>query len=274
MAILDDIFAKSASDLNAKKKKISNKEALNMAYLELLAEQSLKFKPRDPQALLKALKKDGSKHKIIAEIKKASPSKGLIRENFNYIRIAHDYEENGAAAISVLTEKNFFQGDLEYLQNIAQSVKTPLLRKDFIFDEYQILESVVAGADFILLIAKRFESENPDKMKALADLARKFKMEVLFEIHSEKELEWAMKAEAKIIGVNNRNLSDFSVDLKLSEKLLPQIPADIIKVAESGIHDKTDLKTLSAFGADAFLIGEYFMRQNDCGAALREFVSK
>lgn len=264
MAILDEIFAQSKKDLEARKARLS------LSYLEKLAQKSLDFKRRDPQKLLKALKKSAERYNIIAEIKKASPSEGVIRADFNPVKIAHEYEKNGAAAISVLTEKSRFYGDLEFLQYIAKSVKTPLLQKDFISDEYQILEGVVAGADFILLIARMLEKP---RMQGLATLAREFDMEVLFEIHDEKDLDAVANLDPAIVGINNRDLESFKTDLSVSEKLLPKVPYTAVKVVESGIHDKKDLQTLDIMGADAFLIGTYFMRQSDCGGALREFVA-
>lgn len=263
--ILDEIFAQCKENLKRQKQQISYNN------IEQKAVQNAEFKPRNPQNILHALRKNDHQFNVIAEVKKASPSKGVIREEFLPLHIAQNYAQNGAVAISVLTEKHYFQGDLAYLEAISKHVQVPLLRKDFIVDEYQILESLASGADFILLIARMFEKKELHK---LAHFAKSLKLEVLFEIHSKQDLEKALFANAKIIGVNHRDLNDFSVDITLCEKLLPFIPKESVIVAESGLNDKQNVLYLDALGVDAFLIGEYLMRQNDEGIALRNLIER
>lgn len=263
--ILDEIFAKSKADLECEKEQISYKK------MEEKAAQNAKFKQRNPQNLFHILRKNAQHFNIIAEVKKASPSKGVIRADFSPIKIAQHYAQNNATAISVLTEKHYFKGDLAYLQAISEAVNVPLLRKDFIFDEYQILQSLASGADFILLIARMLEKTH---LQRLAQFAQSIKLEILFEIHSEEDLEKALFANANIIGLNHRDLNDFSINYSLCERLLPLIPQTSIIVAESGLNDKKELLRLDSFGVDAFLIGEYFMRQSDEGEALKKFVER
>lgn len=265
MMILERIFAKSKEDLALQKEQSSYKD------MEQKALKNAKSKPRNPQAVLHNLRKNDERLNIIAEVKKASPSKGVIRAEFLPLCIAQNYAQNGAAAISILTEKHYFQGDLAYLKSLSEKVQIPLLRKDFIFDEYQILQSLACGADFILLIARMLEKT---RLQNLAQFAKSLKLEVLFEIHNEEDLEKALFAKAQIIGVNHRDLNDFSINLALCEKLLPQIPKTSLIVAESGLEDKNTLLHLDSLGVDAFLIGEYFMRQGNEGAALRNFVER
>jgi len=207
-----------------------------------------------------------NKYKIIAEVKKASPSKGVIREDFDPISIAKDYNEV-ADAMSVLTEPFFFQGNLDYLREISKFSKIPLLRKDFIIDIYQIAEAYNAGADFVLLIAKALPQ---DKLKELYNFAKNIGLEVLFEIHDKPDLEKALFVGAEIIGFNHRDLKTFKMNMELSKELMPLIPDDAIKVAESGINDFEMVKKLNGYGVDAFLVGEHFMRQNDIKKAVLE----
>ena len=257
--ILDEIFAKNKESLRIKKERLSYKD---------LEKSMPKRSFKDVKA---SLKKSDKGLNIIAELKKASPSKGIIREDFKILDLASQYEKAEAAAISVLTEPHFFKGDLSYLSELSKNTKLPLLRKDFIFDEYQILESFNAGADFCLLIARSLSKE---ELKRLANFARSLNLELLFEIHEEKELEKVFFADAKIIGVNHRNLDDFTMDMSLAFKLFENMPKDIIKVAESGLGDKKILLELDDFGIDAFLIGEYFMRQKDIFKELSNFVKR
>ncbi len=255
--ILDEIIRKTKEDLEERKK------TYTMDWLG----RSLAFNPfmpRDVKPYLKATPENP--YRIIAEVKKASPSKGVIKENFDPLMIAKAYELGGADAISVLTEPHFFQGNLEYLTQIRRYVPTPLLRKDFIVDEYQILEALVYGADFILLIAKALSKQ---ELKHLLEYALRLGLEVLVEIHDKEDLIKAIFAGATIIGINHRNLETFEMDMSLTEKLMPLIPNGKIIVAESGLKDKETIKHLSTVGADAFLIGEYFMREDDIEASLR-----
>jgi len=204
---------------------------------------------------------------IIAEVKKGSPSKGVIRPDFDPVAIARIYEQNGAACLSVLTEEQFFLGSLAYLTAISAAVDLPLLRKDFIVDEYQIHEARVAGADAILLIAACLELSQIRDYHALAG---ELGMDVLLEVHDERELEMALGSECSMIGVNNRDLRTFVTDLGTTGRLARMLPSERLLVAESGINMRSDIERLSADGAAAFLIGEAMMRETDIGAKLRE----
>jgi indole-3-glycerol phosphate synthase len=258
--ILDEIIEKTREDL------AKRKEEFTMDWLG----RSLAFNPfapRDVKPYLTATKENP--YRIIAEVKKASPSKGIIREDFDPLFIAQEYEKGGASAISVLTEPHYFKGNLEYLTGIRRYVSTPLLRKDFIVDEYQILEAVVYGADFILLIAKALTKK---ELKSLLEYTWRLGMEALVEIHDKEDLTKAIFAGANIIGVNHRNLDTFEMDMDLTEKLMPLIPNGKIIVAESGLNDKATIEHLSSVGADAFLIGEHFMRKENISESLKEIV--
>lgn len=206
----------------------------------------------------KALEQDGMS--FICEIKKASPSKGVIAEDFPYLSIAKEYEQTGAAAISILTEPEFFKGSIEYLKEISSAVKTPTLRKDFIIDPYQIYEAKLCGASAVLLIAEILEEE---KLKAFLNLAESLGLSVLVESHSLPQLEKTLRCGAKIVGVNNRNLETFEVNLKTSLSLREYVPDDVLYVAESGIKTPEDIKLLSDYGVDGVLIGETLMRSKD-----------
>jgi indole-3-glycerol phosphate synthase len=257
--ILDDIIRKTKDDLEKRKKTYSmDWLGRSLAYNP--------YMPRDVKPYLQATPENP--YRIIAEVKKASPSKGIIREDFDPLLIAKAYELGGADAISVLTEPHFFKGDIEYLTGLRRYVPTPLLRKDFIVDEYQLLEALVYGADFVLLIAKALSKK---ELKTLLEYALRLGMEVLVEIHDKEDLIKAMFAGANIIGINHRNLETFEMDMGLTQKLMPLIPQGKIIVAESGLDNKETIKELSRIGADAFLIGEYFMRQDDIQAALEAF---
>lgn len=256
--ILDEIIKKTKEDLEKRKLEFSlDWLGKSLAYNP--------FPPRDVRGLLTSSADD--KIKIIAEVKKASPSKGIIREDFDPIVIADIYSKNGADAISVLTEPHFFQGNLEYLTQIRRYVPTPILRKDFIVDKYQIVEALVYGADFILLIAKALSK---NELKELYEYAMHLRLDVLVEIHDVDDLKKAMWAGAHIIGINHRNLETFEMDMSLCEKLIPMIPNGKIIVAESGVDNIDTIARLSAAGADAFLIGEHFMRQDDIGSEVRK----
>jgi len=204
---------------------------------------------------------------IIAEIKKASPSRGVIREDFDPSAIAAVYEANGAAAISVLTERSFFQGDGRYLAEIRKTAGIPLLRKDFLVDPYQIYETRCLGGDALLLIARAL----PGAILAeLIALTRELGMTPLVEVHDEEELARSLAAGAPAIGVNNRNLATFVTDLGTSLRLAPLIPAGVVKVSESGITGRRDVERLRQAGYDALLVGETLMRSEDMGRKLRE----
>ena len=257
--ILDDIVKKTKEDLEKKKIEFSEEWlGRSLAYNP--------FQPRDVKEFLTSTAENP--YRIIAEVKKASPSKGVIREDFDPLVIAQEYEKGGADAISVLTEPHFFQGDIEYLTGIRRYAKPPLLRKDFIVDEYQVLEALVYGADFILLIAKCLEKK---RLKELLNYTWHLGMDALIEIHDKDDLKKAIYAGANIIGINHRNLETFEMDMDLSKKLIPMIPNGKIIVAESGINNKETIVELNRHGVDAFLIGEYFMRKENISEAVREF---
>lgn len=206
---------------------------------------------------------------LIAEIKKASPSKGVIRGDFNPVKIAVTYQANGASAISVLTDERFFEGRLEYIQKVKASISLPVLRKDFIIDEYQVYESVVAGADAILLIAELLSG---DELSMLYNLATSMGLDVLTEVHNEEDLGKAVSAGAAIIGINNRDLHTFRVDLSTTQKLMRLVPKDRIIVSESGIKTYEDVMFLKSIGVNAVLIGEAFMEADDIAAKMREIM--
>lgn len=203
---------------------------------------------------------------VIAEIKKASPSAGVIREDFQPASIARSYELAGAACLSVLTDKDFFQGDASYLKQARGACELPVLRKDFIVDPWQIPESRVMGADCILLIAAALEQT---MMKDLLDQAKEYEMDVLVEVHDEAEMERALLLDHQLIGVNNRNLNTFETSLATSERLKAMLSGDQMLVTESGIKTRGDMKRLQGSGINTFLVGEAFMRVDDPGQALK-----
>jgi indole-3-glycerol phosphate synthase len=203
--------------------------------------------------------------RIIAEIKKASPSAGVIRADFDPLAIATTYAEHGAVALSILTDRHFFQGDLAYLGLVRQAVALPLLRKDFIIDPYQLYEARLAGADAVLLIAAALD------VPALIDftaLSLELGLEPLVEVHTAAELDKALACACRVIGINNRNLHTFHTDVATTVALLPRIPADYVVVSESGLKDRATITQLEAHGVAAFLIGESLMRQPDIGRQL------
>lgn len=207
---------------------------------------------------------------VIAEIKKASPSKGVIREHFVPSELARSYEQGGAACLSVLTDVDFFQGADEYLQQARAAVSLPVIRKDFLVDEYQIYEARAMGADCVLLIVSALSSE---KLKELNTLAQSIGLDVLVEVHDEAELNIALELPNKLIGINNRNLHTFDVTLETTYKLLDRIGSERIVVTESGILAPADVQAMRSKNVNAFLVGEVFMRAEEPGAALAEFFS-
>lgn len=211
---------------------------------------------------------------LIAEVKKASPSKGVIRADFDPVRIAQDYEASGADCLSVLTDEQFFQGSLAYLGQVRATIPRPLLRKDFMIDDRQFLEAIQAGADAVLLIVAILEDA---RLKRFHDLAVGAGLTALVEVHDEAELDRALAIGARLIGVNNRNLKTFQVDLATTEQLAARLwrvrsPQDTVLVAESGIHTRADVDRLAACGARAILVGESLMRHADIRAKVRELV--
>ena len=207
---------------------------------------------------------------IIAEIKHRSPSKGVIREDFNPVSIAESYQRGGAAAMSVLAEEDFFGGSLDHLKAIRQRADAPLLRKDFIFDEYQIYESVAADADAVLLIVAALDDELLGRLIALADEQA---IDALVEVHTAPEMRRATQAGARIIGINNRDLTTFATDLNTSFELAQLAPSGATLVSESGIKSGDDIRRLKSAGFHGFLIGEHFMRAEDPGDALRRMIA-
>jgi indole-3-glycerol phosphate synthase len=255
MTILDEILAH---------KRLELEQATQRKSAARLAREARAVTER-PRGLRRAL--DAAEGvAVIAEVKRRSPSKGLIREDFEPVQIARAYAEAGAAAISVLTDERFFGGSLDYLSRIRAAVSLPLLRKDFVIDRYQIDEARVAGADAVLLIVAALE---PGPLRALHDHARGLELDVLVEVHDESELETALGIGATLVGVNNRDLRTFEVDLGTTERVAARLGGDaVLLVAESGIASREDVGRLERAGARGFLVGESLMRKTDPGKAL------
>ncbi|MFQ5428512.1 MAG: indole-3-glycerol phosphate synthase TrpC [Thermodesulfobacteriota bacterium] len=233
--------------------------------LESMASRALAAAP--PGDFFAAL--SGTGLKIIAEVKKASPSKGIIRADFDPQALALAYERSGAAAISVLTEEKFFHGKLDYIRLVKDHVRVPVLRKDFILDELEVYESRMLGADAILLIAAILE---PGHLADLIALTEDLSMTPLVEVHDRGELEAAVKAGARLIGINNRNLKTFKTNIATTRDLAPLVPEGRVIVSESGINTVEDIKTLMTSGVKAFLVGEALVREKDVGMKLRELL--
>ncbi|MFH1492397.1 MAG: indole-3-glycerol phosphate synthase TrpC [Candidatus Omnitrophota bacterium] len=225
---------------------------------------SLRYRAR-PRDFKKAIAKR-NKLCVIAEVKKASPSAGIIRSNFNPVQLALQLEKAGADALSVLTDRKFFKGHLSYISKIKAKVKLPILRKDFIIDEYQVYESRAFGADAILLIARILTQK---RLKILYDLAEKLGMDCVVEVFSKSDLKKALAIKPRIIGINNRNLKTFRIDLKTTPRLMKLIPKGKLVVSESGIKRNSDISNLKKAGIDAVLIGEAFMNKKIISLALK-----
>lgn len=206
---------------------------------------------------------------VIAEIKRSSPSAGLLRADFDPITIARCYERNGASAISVLTDQKFFGGNIQHLHLVREYVDLPILRKDFILDPYQVIEARAYGADAILLILSLLSES---QCAELVTAAREYGLETLVEVHTTEELKRALELPFSLIGVNNRNLNSFSVDLSTTEKLITAVPSEAVIVSESGIRNRQDIERLSKLGIDAVLVGETLMREQDVGGTLSDLV--
>lgn len=222
----------------------------------------------DIRSFKKAISKSGRLN-IIAELKKASPSEGIIREDFQPLRIASLYEHAGAAALSVLTESVFFKGRPSYLKTVRQVTSIPLLRKDFIFETYQIYETALLEADAYLLIASLLTDE---ELRDLIQLGKELGMDALVEVHADEDLRKAINAGAEIIGINNRNLKSLDVDVNRAKQMLPHIPKETVRVVESGLKSHDELVDYHGLGADAFLIGTHFMKSNDIVATVQSFL--
>ena len=253
--ILDEI-------IKAKKEELAERKR-NMPLSEFEA-------PNSRKDFGSALRRGGIQ--LIAEVKKASPAKGLLCPDFDPLRLAQTYADNGAAAISVLTEERYFQGSLEHLAAIKEMLsrrEIPLLRKDFIFDPYQVYESQAYGADALLLIVAILSWE---QLTGLLGLSHSLGLQCLVEVHDEVELERAVSSGAKIIGVNNRDLRTLAIDLTTTKRLRPLVPADRIVVSESGIRNRADVQMLREWGVDAILVGEALVTAEDVAARMREFL--
>ena len=254
--MLDKIIAQKRKEVEQRKK------VATMTYLQ---ERIARQKP--PLDLAAALK--GDHLRLIAEVKQASPSRGMLRPNLNPTELARTYAVGGAAAISVLTEANYFMGNIEHLTAIKEVVGLPLLRKDFIFDPYQVYESRAYGADALLLIAAVLSQK---QLKELVSLSHSLGLRCLIEVHSEDEVERAVLSEAEIIGINNRDLNTFAVDINTTRRLRPLIPKEKIVVSESGIKGRKDIGKLGKWGVDAVLVGEALVTAGDVRAKIKELL--
>jgi indole-3-glycerol phosphate synthase len=268
---MTDAIAEKAADLlativAATKRIVEVRQANeSMSALEHRAEKRMPHPGR-----FKAALQETGRVNVIAECKRRSPSKGVLREHYDAVAIARGYEAAGAAAISVLTEPTFFDGSVTDLERVSDAVKVPVLRKDFIVSEYQLLEAKAAGADAVLLIAAALSEQ---ELKALAFRAATLGLDALVEVHDAHDLERAIGAGAEVVGVNNRNLRSLKVDVQASEELIGRMPAGVVTVSESGLRTSADLARLKARGYSAFLIGERLMIEPDPGAALKELLA-
>ena len=256
MSILDDILKTKRNEVSKLRSDFSLNSFGNEDFFE------------SPVRSLRSTLLHDDRIGIIAEIKKASPSKGLLKKDFDHIRIANIYMENGIDAISILTDKNFFQGSIHHLKEIAQFKTVPLLRKDFIIDEYQIFEAKANGADAVLLIA---EALSKNQIGELTSAAKECGLEVLLEIHSKAQLEKIDFTTNNLIGINNRNLDTFEVSLGTSIELAEIIPDEVVLVSESGINTVKDVKDILHAKLRAVLVGEHFMRSENTETSIKEF---
>ncbi|MBO6184479.1 MAG: indole-3-glycerol phosphate synthase TrpC [Chryseobacterium sp.] len=255
MNILDKIIARKKQEIKDSKSKIS---------VEQLKDSG--FFGRKTFSLKETLE---SKSGIIAEFKRQSPSKGIINNEISALEVASEYEKFGASAISILTDKDFFGGSFDDILSVRNHINIPILRKDFMVDEYQFYEAKSIGADVILLIAACL---SPAQVLEFTELSHELGLEVLLEIHTEEELQH-INTNIDFVGINNRNLKDFKVDLQHSVNLKNQLPENILSVAESGIYNEEDFKYLKEKGFNGFLMGEYFMKNENPGNKFREFIS-
>ena len=256
--ILEEIYQHKLVEVRNRKKILSVQE--------ICAQTKCLDKPKN---FFEALKKKNDKNEIalICEIKKASPSHGLIREDFNHIEIAKAYERAGATCLSILTDEKYFQGKNEYLKEVSQISSLPILRKEFMVDTYQVYEAKMLGASCILLIVAMLDDA---KLQELEQCALDSGLSVLIEVHDEAELQRASKLKSKLIGINNRDLKTLQVNLETSLFLSEQVPSDYVIVSESGIKSSIDIELLQQAGINCFLIGEHFMRQRDMEKAVHD----
>ncbi len=254
--MIDRIVADKRKEVEQRKKSVSLS-----ALKERIARQKA---PLDFAGALR-----GKGMRLIAEVKRASPSRGILCPAFDPVELARSYARGGAVAISVLTEANYFQGSLDHLAAIREAVRLPLLRKDFIFDPYQVYESRAYGADALLLIVAILSQA---QLNELLSLSRRLSLNCLVEVHNEGELDRALLSGAEIIGINNRDLNTFSVDINTTKRLQPMIPVEKILVSESGISTRDDVKSLSECGVNAVLIGEALVTANDVPAKIKELI--
>lgn len=258
MSVLQEIVARKRERLARAKLKVPRERIVEAAYVKRSNIRAHQF--------VEALQRDGVN--IIAEFKRRSPSKGVIRAGVEAASLARSYEAGGAVAVSVLTEEDYFSGSLEDLEEVKSAVQLPVLRKDFLFEEYQIYESAAAGADAVLLIVAALEDTQLADLLVIAEA--EMGMDALVEVHDEHELERALATGAGLIGVNNRNLHTFEVSLETSLRLATNVPGDLTLISESGLHQAKDLAMLQAVGYRGFLIGESLMRAEDPEELLRE----
>src|SRR4030043_1760741 len=261
MGILSEIVSK-------KKERLKDTKAL-LSVRDLRAKISDIEKTKEFKAAIKRL--PGEKIKLVAEIKRASPLKGIIRKDFDHLSIAGIYEEKAVNAVSILTEEDFFQGSLNFLSAVRKVLSKPILRKDFIFDEYQIYESRANEADAILLIATILDKNQASEY---LHLAKELRLSVLFEVHDSKELEMALSIDTGIIGINNRDLKTLHVDINTTFELKKEIPSNKVVVSESGINTREDAERLEYAGVDSMLIGTAFMEAKDIEEKIDELIGK
>ena len=257
MNILQEICKKKIYEINKLKNSINYKNKIVIS--------------KRRNFLKKLTKEDNDKFNLIAEIKKSSPSKGEICKKFNLNQIAQDYEKAGASCLSILTEKNYFQGDINYISRVKKIIDIPILRKDFILDEWQIYESYFFGADCVLLILAILEDE---EAKRFYEISKELNLDVIVEVHDETELKRAINLNVECIGINNRNLKTLKIDLDTFKKLSKKIPKGVIKICESGLKSNKQLRNFVNMGADGFLIGEYLMASSNLKKKTIEIIKK
>ena len=257
MNILQEICKKKIFEINRLKTTINYKK-------KIIISERRNF-------LKELIKEDKNKFNLIAEIKKSSPSRGEIRKEFDLNQIAKDYEEAGASCLSILTEKNYFQGSINFISRAKKIIDIPILRKDFILDEWQIYESYYFGADCILLILAILEDK---EAKRFYEISKELNLDVIVEVHDEFELNRAINLKVECIGINNRNLKSLKIDLDTFKRLSKKIPKGIIKICESGLKSNKELRDFANMGADGFLIGEYLMASNNLKKKTIEMIKK